>query len=184
MTLPHRDWRLVVLDRDGTLITSPPEGDYWLDPDDVTLVDGAEESVRLLSEAGLALAVATNQRCVALGLATRSDVDAVNRRVVELLGTAGREIRWYVCPHALDACRCRKPAPGLIDQAVADAGVPHRSAVVVGDRESDVLAGLPGDLGRVLITASPSPTTVAHEVAADLPAAVARILASGSRSRS
>ena len=74
----------------------------------------------------------------AAGLLTREAVDAVNRRVEELLGPfAG----FFVCPHAPeDGCECRKPAPKLILEAAQALGVDPACCVVVGDRESDVEA--------------------------------------------
>ena len=91
-----------------------------------------------LRAAGLPLAVVSNQSGIGRGLLTREAVDAVNRRVEELLGPfAG----FYVCPHAPeDGCDCRKPKPKLILDAARALGVDPACCVVVGDRESDVEA--------------------------------------------
>ena len=67
--------------------------------------------------AGVATAVVSNQSGVARGLIRVEQVEAVNRRVEELLGPLGP---WMVCLHGPgDGCRCRKPGPGLIEAARA-----------------------------------------------------------------
>jgi len=82
-----------------------------------------------LRAAGLPLAVVSNQSGVGRGFLTMEQVEAVNRRVDELLGPfAG----FFVCPHA--------PKPKLILDAARAMGVDARACVVVGDRDSDVEA--------------------------------------------
>ncbi len=80
----------------------------------------------------------SNQSGVGRKLITLEQVEAVNRRVDELLGPfAG----WFVCPHAPDDdCDCRKPKPRLILDAAKAFGVRPAACVLIGDRESDVLA--------------------------------------------
>jgi len=91
-----------------------------------------------LRAAGLPLAVVSNQSGVGRGLLTLEAVDAVNRKIEELLGPfAG----FFVCPHTpQDACECRKPKPKLILDAAAALGVDPACCVYVGDRQSDVEA--------------------------------------------
>jgi histidinol-phosphate phosphatase family protein len=86
----------------------------------------------------LRLAVVSNQSGVGRGFITEAQVDAVNRRVGELLGPFDG---FFVCPHAPeDDCECRKPKPKLILDAARALGVSPGRCVVVGDRESDVQA--------------------------------------------
>jgi D-glycero-D-manno-heptose 1,7-bisphosphate phosphatase len=86
----------------------------------------------------LPLAVVSNQSGIGRGFITAEQVDAVNRRIDELIGPfAG----FFVCPHAPeDACECRKPKPKLILDAAQALGVDPACCVVVGDRESDAAA--------------------------------------------
>jgi D-glycero-D-manno-heptose 1,7-bisphosphate phosphatase len=127
----------VFFDRDETLIVDVP---FNGDPDKVSAAPGARAQLDRLRAAGLPLAVVSNQSGVGRGLITSEQVDAVNRRVDELLGPfAG----FFVCPHAPDdACECRKPKPKLIIDAARALGVDPSACVVVGDRESDVRAAL------------------------------------------
>ncbi|WP_461023651.1 D-glycero-alpha-D-manno-heptose-1,7-bisphosphate 7-phosphatase, partial [Thalassiella azotivora] len=150
--------RAVLLDRDGTLVHDVP---YNGDPDLVRPVDGAASAVRRLRAAGLRVGVVTNQSGIGRGLLTRDQVDAVNARVETLLGPFGT---WQVCPHApQDGCRCRKPAPGMVESAARALGVHPSECAVVGDIGADVRAALAAGARPVLV---PTPVTRPEEVAA------------------
>jgi D-glycero-D-manno-heptose 1,7-bisphosphate phosphatase len=125
----------VLFDRDETIIVDEP---FNGDPEKVVPAPGARALLDRLRAAGLPLAIVSNQSGVGRGMITLEQVDAVNRRVDELIGPfAG----FFVCPHApQDACECRKPKPKLVLDAAAALGVDPACCVVVGDRESDVQA--------------------------------------------
>jgi histidinol-phosphate phosphatase family protein len=125
----------VLFDRDETIVIDVP---FNGDPERVQPAREARRLLDRLRAAGLPLAVVSNQSGVGRGLITLEEVDAVNRRIDELLGPfAG----FFVCPHAPeDDCECRKPKPKLILDAARALGVDPRCCVVVGDRESDVEA--------------------------------------------
>jgi histidinol-phosphate phosphatase family protein len=166
--------RAVLLDRDGTLIVDVP---YNGDPARVVPVDGARAALDRLRAAGVALAVVSNQSGVARGVISAEDVAAVNRRVEELLGPLGP---WLVCVHGPDdACRCRKPAPGMITDAARRLGVRPEDCVVIGDTGADIEAALAAGARGVLV---PNAVTRAEEiarapeVASTLHAAVQRVL--------
>jgi histidinol-phosphate phosphatase family protein len=164
----------VLLDRDGTLVRDVPHNG---DPGRVTLMPGAPQAVARLRAAGVPTAVVSNQSGMGRGLVTREQVEAVNRRVEELLGPLGP---WLLCPHRPeDGCRCRKPMPGLVEQAAAALGVDPRDCVVIGDVGADVEAARAAGARPVLVPTTrtrPEEVAAAPEVAATLPAAVERLL--------
>lgn len=125
----------VLFDRDETIVVDVP---FNGDPKRVEPAPNARALLDRLRAAGLPLAVVSNQSGIGRGLVTAQAVDAVNRRVDELLGPfAG----FFICPHAAqDGCECRKPKPKLILDAARALGVDPACCVVVGDRESDVEA--------------------------------------------
>jgi histidinol-phosphate phosphatase family protein len=136
----------VLFDRDGTLVHDVP---YNGDPDRVEPVPGAREALTRLRDAGVKLAVVSNQSGVARGLLTREQVDAVNRRIEELLGPLGP---WLVCEHGpRDACACRKPAPGLVLRAAEELAVEPARCAVVGDIGSDVEAARSAGARAILV---------------------------------
>ncbi|WGL53007.1 HAD-IIIA family hydrolase [Nocardioides sp. BP30] len=155
-------WRglpeLVLLDRDGTLIRDVP---YNGDPARVVPMPGARRALDRLRAEGVRLAVVSNQSGVARGLITPAQVEAVNARVAELLGPFEA---FYVCEHGPDdGCSCRKPQPGLVKQALAEAGVVPDRALLIGDIGSDVEAAAAAGVRAVLV---PTPVTRAEEIAA------------------
>jgi D-glycero-D-manno-heptose 1,7-bisphosphate phosphatase len=130
------------LDRDGTINAPAPPGRYITSPEEIRLLPGAGEAIRRLNEGGSRVIVVTNQRGVALGLMSSDDVDAIHERLVELLEEEGARVdAILVCPHGLDTCECRKPAPGLLLRAAEVEGLDLTDAVMIGDRSSDVAAG-------------------------------------------
>jgi D-glycero-D-manno-heptose 1,7-bisphosphate phosphatase len=127
----------VLFDRDETLVVDVP---FNGDPERVEPAPNARALLDRLREAGLPLAVVSNQSGIGRGLITREAVDSVNRRVDELLGPF---VGFFVCPHAPDDdCDCRKPKPKLILDAARALGVDPARCVLVGDRQSDVEAAL------------------------------------------
>jgi histidinol-phosphate phosphatase family protein len=148
----------VLFDRDGTLVADVP---YNGDPGRVVLMPGAREAVERVRAAGVPTAVVSNQSGVGRGYLRAEQVEAVNRRIEELLGPLGP---WLVCVHAPgDGCGCRKPAPGLIEAAARALGVAARDCVVIGDIGADVEAARAAGARAVLV---PTPATRVEEVQA------------------
>lgn len=135
----------MIFDRDNTLIALPPGARYLRPGDPVTLFDGVAAGIARLNASHVAVAVATNQQGVALAKypdITAEFVDRTHAAIQDQLGRAGAHIdRFYYCPHRADSgCRCSKPNPGMLLDALRDFRVDPRSAVMVGDSERDVEA--------------------------------------------
>src|SRR4051794_3177637 len=109
----------VFLDRDGTLIE---DTGYPRDPDRIRLLPGAAEALRRLEGLGLLLVLVSNQSGLGRGLITQAEAEAVHARLLECLRAEGARLHAaYYCPHApQQGCPCRKPSPGLLQQAAAD----------------------------------------------------------------
>ena len=150
--MSRRPPRAVLFDRDGTLVVDVP---YNGDPALVSPVPAAAAALARLRAAGVPTAVVTNQAGIGRGLLTRGQVDAVNARLVELLGDLGP---FLVCEHGPDdGCACRKPAPGLVLQAAAALGVDPADCAVVGDIGADVGAALAAGARPVLVPTAGDP---------------------------
>jgi D-glycero-D-manno-heptose 1,7-bisphosphate phosphatase len=132
--------KVVILDRDGTLVI---DRGYLNDPAGLEFLPRAAEGLRLLYSQGYRLVVITNQSGVGRGLFPIERVYAMNARLERMVEEAGAKLaRIYFCPHAPDAgCDCRKPALRLMKQAAAELGFDPASAIVIGDKESDVELG-------------------------------------------
>lgn len=130
----------VLLDRDGTIIK---DKHYLSDPAGVELLPGATKGLSLMREAGLGLAVLSNQSGVGRGLFNLEDVRLVNQAMKQLLAREGVELDGvFFCPHAPEEhCSCRKPLPGLVEQAVRSLDVDPTRSFVIGDKACDVELG-------------------------------------------
>jgi D-glycero-D-manno-heptose 1,7-bisphosphate phosphatase len=130
----------IFLDRDGTIIV---EKHYLSDPALVELEQGAAAGLKLLCDLGLKLVVVSNQSGIGRGKFGIEAAHAVNARVAELLAEHGVSIAgWYMCPHAPGTdCSCRKPLPGMAQQAHEELGVPLAGCYVIGDKRIDVELG-------------------------------------------
>ena len=140
--------RALFLDRDGTLIV---DTGYPRDPALVEPLPGAIDALRAL-QASWALVIISNQSGIGRGLIAQSEADAVHARVVEVFAAGGVTFAGaYYCPHAPDAaCRCRKPAPGLILDAARELGLDIGASAMIGDKPSDLAAGRAAGCERVL----------------------------------
>lgn len=149
--------RAVFLDRDGTLI----EERGYLDRLDLLHVfPWTADALRLLRRAGFATIVITNQSAIARGIIDESFLAAVHRELDARLAPGGGVIdAYYFCPHLSDApkaqyrqaCRCRKPGPGMIERACRDLQIDPARSIMIGDRWLDVLCGRAAGTRSVLV---------------------------------
>lgn len=155
--------RAVFLDRDGVILED--RGPCWR-PDDAALYPYAPAALARLRRAGFSLVVVTNQPVVARGLASLEEVHALHRWLAARLAAEGAAVdRFELCPHHPEAtlatwradCSCRKPRPGMILSAARALGVDLAASELIGDRPSDIAAGLAAGCTTTLVT------TGAHE---------------------
>lgn len=178
----------VFLDRDGVINRKAIEGEYITSWQEMELLPGVAESIASLNRAGFCVIVVTNQRCVARGLISEADLQAMHQQMRDVLARDGAGIdAIYYCPHDLEPqCECRKPAPGLLLEAAKSHGVDLASSWMIGDSDSDIEAGKSAGCRtiRLLDCAELSPVPdksehlreSRHTVAGSLQAAISRIL--------
>jgi D-glycero-D-manno-heptose 1,7-bisphosphate phosphatase len=169
----------VLLDRDGTINVKAPEGEYITRPEEIQLLPGAGEGIRMLNRAGVPVVVITNQRGVALGRMDEADLTAVHLRLQELLRENGARIdRIFYCPHDKGVCDCRKPGTLLLRRARCSLGLTTLChSVMIGDSPSDIEAGSRAGARTVLLDPREH-APQRPDVAPTLLAAVRRQLAS------
>lgn len=157
--------RAAFVDRDGVinaLVPDPTTGapESPLDPIDVHLLPGAAVALAALSAAGFLLVGVSNQPAAAKGKITLAAVEAVQRRVLEMLAALGVTFdAFQLCLHHPDgtvpglsgSCDCRKPAPGMLLAAAEDLGVELSHSWMIGDTDTDVLAGQAAGCRTVLV---------------------------------
>jgi D-glycero-D-manno-heptose 1,7-bisphosphate phosphatase len=161
----------VFLDRDGTLVE---EVAYLHDPGRLALLPGVA-ALAGLAAAGYALVVVTNQAGVARGYYDEAAVDLVHRRLGELLAGAGVRLDAILyCPHHPEgtvarharACRCRKPAPGMLEAAAEQLDLDLPASYLIGNHPTDVGAAVAAGVTALYVrtghaTGRPPPPGVA-----------------------
>lgn len=156
--MAEQSQRVVFLDRDGTIVA---DRRYLHRIEQVDLLPGAVEGLRLLEGMGFALVIATNQSGVARGLFTEDDVRAVHEYLRTILAEQGVNVRAFLyCPHHPEGsvpeysllCSCRKPEGGLAEQAEGFlGGIDYPNSWSVGDKPSDVQFGQKKGMRTALI---------------------------------
>ena len=146
----------VFLDRDGVINVDHGYVSTW---EQFEFLPGVPEALRELQDAGYLLVVVSNQSGIGRGYYSDSDVDLLNQAIAEYLDSSvGVTLSgFYHCPHhPTEAegefrrqCDCRKPAPGMIRQAVLDHGIDVKTSLLVGDKDSDIEAGRAAGIARL-----------------------------------
>lgn len=129
----------LILDRDGVLnVDGTPEEPITVER--WRWEGGSREALALLTQAGIRISVATNQSCIGRGVISAQAVEAVHALLLSECARAGALVSTiHVCPHAPDdGCSCRKPAPGLIREAIQVSGIAPARTLVVGDALRDL----------------------------------------------
>ncbi len=149
--------RTVFLDRDGVINRKAPEGEYVANWEQFHPLPGVDRAIARLGASGRRVFVVTNQRGVALGLYSCAHVEELHRQVEEWLAQVGAHVDgFYYCPHDKDACTCRKPLPGLFEQAFAEhPGLDAASSIIIGDSLSDIEAGKRFGMHAIFIEGEP-----------------------------
>ena len=143
--------RAVFLDRDGVLNANLERDGRPVAPtnlEEFRLLPGVEAATGRLKQAGFLLVVVTNQPDVSSGRTPRSVVETMHARLRQSLPID--DIK--VCYHRdEDRCACRKPLPGLIDEAAEEHDIDRNRSYLVGDRWRDIEAGQRAGCTTILI---------------------------------
>jgi D-glycero-D-manno-heptose 1,7-bisphosphate phosphatase len=132
--------KLVVLDRDGVI--NYDSEDYIRSEAEWEPIPGSLEAIARLNNAGVMVAVATNQSGIARGLFDLDSLNAIHQSLRTRLSAVGGRIEVIAfCHHApRDRCDCRKPLPGLLREVRRRTGISLRDAPVIGDSVRDLEA--------------------------------------------
>jgi D-glycero-D-manno-heptose 1,7-bisphosphate phosphatase len=143
--------RLVILDRDGVI--NEDSDAYIKSLDEWVPIAGSISAIARLSRAGFMIAVATNQSGIARGYFDEVTLANMHALLCELVEEEGGQVDMICyCPHGPDEqCRCRKPAPGLLEQISEELRLPLAGAWYVGDTGKDVELALAMNCRPILV---------------------------------
>lgn len=162
--------RTIFLDRDGVVNEKMPEGSYVTTWDEFHLLPGVPEAIACLNRAGLRVIVASNQRGIALGKYSERDVEAIHANLQKLLQAKGAHVdAFYFCPHDKEQCSCRKPLPGMFEQARREfPDIDATESVMIGDSLSDIEFGRRLGMKTIFIDGTTERRKPGAHVAAEL----------------
>jgi len=153
--------RAVFLDRDGTLVK---DVDGLVSLDQLELLPEAAEALRELNHHGWRAVLVTNQPVVAKGFCTEAEVEIIHHKLETLLGREHAFLdRIYWCPHHPQRgfagertdlkieCQCRKPKPGMIQQAAQDLSLNLSDCWLIGDTTTDIETARNASLKSILV---------------------------------
>ncbi len=142
----------VVLDRDGVINFDSP--DYILSPEQWQPVPGSLEAIARLKQAGLQVAVCSNQSALGRGMINQTTFDAIQAKMIAATQNVGGSFDYIaVCPHGPDdGCGCRKPLPGMLLDIFKALHIQDKNSVVmIGDSYRDVQAAHAAGIDAILV---------------------------------
>ncbi|KVH75307.1 HAD family hydrolase [Burkholderia cepacia] len=165
--------RALFLDRDGVI--NRDDG-YVFEVEKFVFLDGIFELARAAKALGYMCVVVTNQAGIGRGYYSEDDFLRLSDWMKGVFATEGAPIDGvYFCPthpeHGIGRYKVesefRKPNPGMILAAQHDFDLDLGASLIVGDKESDIRAGLTAGVGKTLLVCdqdTPRVTTAANAV--------------------
>lgn len=143
--------KLIILDRDGVI--NLDSDDYIKSEAEWEAIPGSLEAIGKLCHYGYRVVVVTNQAGLSRGIMTIEDLIRIHQKMhTELAKHRGTIEAIFFCPHAPDeGCACRKPKPGLLREVSNRLHTPLDSAILVGDKLSDLEAAEAANCKSVLV---------------------------------
>ena len=159
--------KAIFLDRDGTI---NKHIGFLKKSDQMEIIPGAAEAIRLINKSGYLAVVVSNQPVIARGECTFDELEDIHNKLETLLGYEGAFVdAIYYCPHHIDKgfdgeiaelkfnCNCRKPKAGLFIEASKDLNIDLNNSVMIGDSQTDIEAGQNAGCSQVYLVDSNIP---------------------------
>lgn len=153
--------KCIFLDRDGTInvykgLISKPE--------DIELINGACEAIKLINRSDYLCIIVSNQPGVAKNLCSLKEAWEINEKLMELLDKKGAYVDdIFICPHHPDRgfpdenkefkikCSCRKPDTGMIELAQKKYNIDLSKSFIIGDSTIDIQTGINCNIKTILV---------------------------------
>jgi len=132
--------KTIFIDRDGVI--NKERNDYVKSTSELEIFPNVAKNIKLLKDAGFLVVVITNQSTINRGLVTHETINQIHESIQIFLKKNGTHVDgFYYCPHKPDEnCNCRKPKPGLLQQAISDLNIDLNLTWMIGDNDSDIEA--------------------------------------------
>lgn len=141
----------IFLDRDGTI---NEEVNLLNKPEQLKLIEGAAEAIKLINQSDYLAIIVTNQPVIARNLCSIEELEFIHASLETMLGKERAYVNAiYYCPHHPDKgypeerpeykidCECRKPKPGMLLKAAKDWNIDLSKSYMIGDSDRDLKVG-------------------------------------------
>ncbi|MCB1189792.1 MAG: HAD family hydrolase [Leptospiraceae bacterium] len=161
--------KALFLDRDGIINI---DTHYVHKIEDFVFIQDIFPLCRFFFKKGYQIFVITNQAGIARKYYTEADFHILTNYMINEFSKLEIPIqKVYFCPHHpteglgeyKTKCNCRKPAPGMILQAKQEFPIDLSSSVLVGDKESDIIAGLNAKVATNMLVSPQKPSITLPE---------------------
>lgn len=163
--MPNSTTKALFLDRDGVINI---EKNYVHRIEDFEFITGIFDLCACAQALGFSLVIITNQAGIARGYYTVNEYEKLTAWMLDQFSLHDIHIHQvYYCPFHPDAGMGkyrqdsfdRKPNPGMILKARNDLNLDLSGSVLVGDKESDIQAGLAAGVRYNILLAPETPDT-------------------------
>jgi D-glycero-D-manno-heptose 1,7-bisphosphate phosphatase len=152
--------KALLLDRDGVLVVNRPTN--IKSPVEIDLIPGAAEAIGRLNAAGFKIGICTNQPEIGRGVVSAVDIERVHRGLKDMVAARGGRIDLIRCCGAVVKSPRRKPAAGMLHEALEVFGAEAASTWFVGDQKDDLQAAFHAGCRGVLVKTGMGVKTLAQ----------------------
>ena len=132
--------KAIFLDRDGVLIDNSEHYYIWKS-DQLLLIDGVIENLKILLQKGFLLFIVSNQGGISRGFYTKNDILKLHAELIQTFKANHIEITEIAfCPHhpEVEKCLCRKPDSLMIERLISKYKISKTDSYFIGDSKSDM----------------------------------------------
>ncbi len=165
--------KALFLDRDGVI---NKEKNYCHKIEEFEFLPDVFDTVKAFQQLDYRIVIITNQAGIGRGIYTVEDFERLTDWMLQQFSRQSIKIdAVYHCPHHpthgigqyKTRCHCRKPAPGMIEQAQKAFNLDLAQSVLIGDKVSDVQAGKNAGVGRNFLVTTGHQLTAKDKEQAD-----------------
>jgi D-glycero-D-manno-heptose 1,7-bisphosphate phosphatase len=145
--------KAIFLDRDGVLVDNSQHYYIWK-TDQLTLVDGTIENLKILLQKGFQLFIVSNQGGISRGLYSKDEIQKLHAELIQTFRANDIEIAEIVfCPHhpEIEKCLCRKPDSLMLEKLIAKYKICKSDSYLIGDSQSDMDAARKAEIQGIQI---------------------------------
>lgn len=152
--------KLVLLDRDGVI--NEDRNDYVKKISEFKFIEGSIDAIKKLNQAGVKVAVITNQSAVGKELISREDLQDIHDYMQAEMEKDGAKVDaiYFCADHPDSATNRRKPGTGMLEEAVAFFKAAPQETHMVGDALRDLQPAKKLGIHRHLVLTGKGETTL------------------------